>query len=424
MAAARALPSDISDVTCPFCGLACDDLVVAAGPDGVAVRANGCHLAVAGFESSAPREAAAPRIGGRTATLAEAAAEAARLLRQARQPLIAGMATDVAGARAAARLADRIGAVVDHMNSTATLRNLLVLQDGGWITTTLSEVRNRADLVLLAGNGPVRRFPRFWERCLANRETMFGAERKCEVIVLGQGLQEGTVLPGPAPEFLACDFDRLHEAFGALRALVAGRTLLAGEAAGRPLQVWRELAERMRQARYGVLVWAAADLEGAHGELTVQAACELIKDLNQHTRFAGLPLGGSDGDVTADSVLLWQTGFATRTAFGRGHPEHDPHHYAAARMLERGEADVLLWVSSFTTTRAPEPAAAPTVVLGRAGMQFDREPEVYIPVGTPGLDHPGHLFRTDRVVVLSLRQLRPATVPSVAEAIAAIEAAL
>ncbi|HSB52883.1 MAG TPA: hypothetical protein VLD58_00940, partial [Gemmatimonadales bacterium] len=128
--------------------------------------------------------------------------------------------------------------------------------------------------------------------------------------------------------------------------------------------------------------------------------------------------------LTVDNVLLWQTGFGGRTAFGKGHPEHDPHHYSAARMLERGEPDALLWISSFTAARAPGPAATPTVVLGRAGMTFQREPEVFIPVGTPGVDHPGHLFRTDRVVVLSLRQLRQSNVPSVAEAIAAIEAAL
>jgi formylmethanofuran dehydrogenase subunit B len=57
-------------------------------------------------------------------------------------------------------------------------------------------------------------------------------------------------------------------------------------------------------------------------------------------------------------------------------------------------------------------------------MTFEREPAVFIPVGTPGLDHAGHLFRTDRVVALPLRQLRESSLPSVAEAIAAIEVAL
>ena len=49
---------------------------------------------------------------GAPATLAEAAAAAARLLAAARRPLIGGLGTDVQGARAACRLADRTGAVV------------------------------------------------------------------------------------------------------------------------------------------------------------------------------------------------------------------------------------------------------------------------------------------------------------------------
>jgi len=57
-------------------------------------------------------------------------------------------------------------------------------------------------------------------------------------------------------------------------------------------------------------------------------------------------------------------------------------------------------------------------------MRFEREPEVFIPVGVPGLDHAGHFFRTDKVVALPLRKLRESALPSVAEAAAAIEAAL
>lgn len=56
-------------------------------------------------------------------------------------------------------------------------------------------------------------------------------------------------------------------------------------------------------------------------------------------------------------------------------------------------------------------------------MPLKKEPAVFIPVGTPGVDHAGHLFRTDRVVAIPLRQLRQSSLPSVADAIGAIEAA-
>ena len=180
----------------------------------------------------------------------------------------------------------------------------------------------------------------------------------------------------------------------------------------------------MLAARYGVLAWAAADFDVPHAELIVQVLCELVRDLNRTTRFSGLPLGGSDGDITADAVHLWQTGFGSRTGYGAGYPEYDPYHLSSDRLLARREADVLVWISAFDAARRPPSSAVPTVVLGRSGMIFEQEPAVFIPVGTPGVDHAGHLFRTDRVVALPLRRLRPSALPSVAEAAAAIEQGL
>jgi formylmethanofuran dehydrogenase subunit B len=422
MPASPPLSDQISNVACPFCGLVCDDLVIGRQGGRLTVLSNGCPISRPAFERSGG--AMEPRIAGRPATSPDAIAEAARLLRAARVPLISGLGTDVAGTRAAASLADRIGATLDHMNSAAAMRNLMVLQDGGWVTTTLSEVRNRADLLIIAGSDIAGRFPRFFERCIANQQTLFDEKRSCEIIILGKGLPEGVTLPGPAPTVIPCDPTRLHEAAGMLRLLGNGFTAGAASAAGVPLETWKSLADRMKSARYGVLAWAAADFGFPHAELTVQALAELIKDLNKECRWSGLPLGGSEGDITADMVLLWQTGFATRTSYGQGHPEHDPYHLSGERMLARGEVDALLWISSFNPERIPPDAKVPRIVLGHPAMTLAQEPEVFIPVGTPGVDHAGHMFRSDRVVALSLGRLRESTLPSTAEVLGAIESAL
>jgi formylmethanofuran dehydrogenase subunit B len=55
------------NVACPFCGLACDDLTVAATPERVNVREAGCRLSREGFERAPP--AKTPRIAGQKATL-------------------------------------------------------------------------------------------------------------------------------------------------------------------------------------------------------------------------------------------------------------------------------------------------------------------------------------------------------------------
>ena len=53
-------------------------------------------------------------IAGQPATLDAAIEGAAKLLASSRCALIAGLGTDIAGARAAITLADRIGGIVDH----------------------------------------------------------------------------------------------------------------------------------------------------------------------------------------------------------------------------------------------------------------------------------------------------------------------
>ena len=67
--------------------------------------------------------------------------------------LIAGLGTDIAGARAAITLADRIGGIVDHMHSDAVLRDLDVMRSSGVLITTPTEVHVRADTLLLIGPG-------------------------------------------------------------------------------------------------------------------------------------------------------------------------------------------------------------------------------------------------------------------------------
>lgn len=424
MAAPPSNPADITNVTCPFCALLCDDLTIAQNAGALRVTAGACPVAARGFGSVPAASAPVARIAGRAVPVAEAVAEAARLLGVARQPVIGGLSTDLAGARAAARVADRTGGVIDHMNSAVALRNLLVLQDAGWVTATLSEVRNHADLLVVVGTDLSRRHPRFLERCVANRETLYGTERHCDLLLLGGTLTPGMNLPGVTATVIPIGTSELTEGLAYLRALVNGRTPSRDSAAGVDRATWEQVAQRVLTARYAVFAWAAAEFDYPHAELTVQALCELIKDLNRTTRAAGLPLTGADGEVTVDAVLHWQTGYGARTSFGPGYPAHDSYHLGTDRLLAQKEADLLLWVAAFDPARVPPQTDAPRIVLGRSDLVLEREPEVFIAVGIPGVDHIGHLFRSDRVIALPLQVLRASQLPTAAGVLDAIADAL
>lgn len=412
-------PAAVATCTCPFCGLLCDDVAVRPSASGsIAVSARGCEVSRAGFARQSAPGPDTPQIKGSPATLEQAIGAAAAILQRAVQPLIGGLATDIAGMRAAVELADRCGAVLDHANSSFKFRNLLAFQDRGAITTTLAEVRNRTDVLVVIGTDVISRFPRFFERIAAPDGTLFGLkdnERRSIFV----GARPPPDAPGKT-EWIECARQDLPDVLGVLAALTAGVRLDATRAGSVPIARLRELSDTMRQARYGALVWAAADLDFAHGELGVQAIFRALGNLSRTTRFSGVPLGGSEGELTADAVLLWQVGFPFRTSFASGRPDYDPYLFDARRLLARHETDALLWISTLSDLPVPADSNAPLILLAGPNAVEAPRADVYFPVGTPGIDHGGHLVRTDKVLTMRLSATRPSQRASCAQILGAI----
>ena len=51
-----------------------------------------------------------------------------------------------------------------------------------------------------------------------------------------------------------------------------------------------QVAAELKRARFGVAIWSAAELD----RLTIEMLCGLVNDLNEGTRFSGLPLASAD----------------------------------------------------------------------------------------------------------------------------------
>jgi formylmethanofuran dehydrogenase subunit B len=342
-------------------------------------------------------------IGGKPAPLEVAIAEAARLLGASRLPVIAGLGTDIAGARAAVALADRIGGVVDHMHSDATLRDLAVLREAGAFLTTPNEARLRGDTLLLVGPGLTEAWPELDARLLsAPLAPEIGGTRKIFRLCPGkQAAATGTIGRNAA---------ELPMLLAVLRAHIAGRP------AGKTKAV-SELAAALCAARFGVAVWSARSLD----ELAIEMLFGLIKDLNAKTRFTGLPLGAGDNAAGVQQVCGWMTGFPVRTGFGRRYPEHDPWRFDARRLADSGEADCALWISAYSASAPNWRKAIPTI-----GLSIDAAPgsHVHIQVGRPGFDHDtvAHDPTTGTLVAQAASQ--ESALPSVADVMTRIAAAL
>ena len=292
-------------------------------------------------------------VNGTPVSPVEAVKAAAALLAGSRSAVVAGLGTDIAGARASVALARAIGASIDHMDAGAVFANLDVMRRTGWIVTTPLQVRTRADTVLLVGDGLTEAWPEMangsgWRphpRWPVGRARLF------------TGCPAVPARPWRTPRRSSEPGQRGHlPTLAALRALTAGRAISLDEAAAAPL---RTLAAALSEARFGVAIWSAAALD----TLAIEMLCGLIDDLNRKTRFAGLPLAPPNGAEGVTQATAWATGFPVRTGFAGSEPLHDPWRFDAQRLIASGEADAAIWISAFSATPPPWDNAVPTIAL-------------------------------------------------------------
>lgn len=400
-----------SHATCPACGLICDDVTVSwpnanAQPQISVKTGKPCAKTVAFFSS--PLKNTSPMIAGKPSSIAEAIAHAVQLLKQAQSPLMAGLSTDLIGFRAAYPFAQKINAEMMHMNVQSSLRNTKVLQSTGWQTTTLTEVKNRADLIVMIGTDVISHNPRFFERAVWVEEAMFIDPSARKIVYLGGddlNTSSGLSPAGVQPSVIPCATKDLPEVTAALRALLQGKLLKVESIAGVQLSALMQLVDQLKQAKYAVLVWVAKDLDYPHAELTIQNITESVVILNQQSRAMGLALGGSDGDTTVNYAHTWLDGLTLGAHAFEAH-------------------DVVLWVNSFSPNKTMPNLKVPVIVFGHPDSKFDTPPDVFIPIATPGLDCAGTVFRVDSSVVLPLKQVRESGLPTLTEVLKQLEAQL
>ena len=351
---------------------------------------------------------------GRPAALDAAVVEAGKLIASSTRILIAGLGTDVAGARAAIALAQRMGAVVDHMYSEGVLRNLDVMSSSGVMMTTPTECHVRADTLLLAG--PLR-----------------GTAREQLVrYIIGSGPAKGSqprriiwLCPGrdllPLADTIAAtpigrEHDDLPGLLSALRADVAGRP--TGKACV-SLKVLRQTSATLKQTRFGAAIWSGVGLD----PLVIEMLCGLVDDLNATTRFSSLPLDSGADAIGVLQVCGWMTGFPMRTSFGRGVSDHDPWLFDGRRLVASGEVDCVVWISAYSNDAPPWREAVPTIALTAQDTAFRTPAHVHFAVGCPGIDHSGVQHFAATGTLSAFEAARPSEAICVADAIERISAA-
>lgn len=421
----------ITDVTCTVCGCVCDDLRIGLSGNRIERVEPRCSLASAWFERlTTTQQSPIPsaQVEGRPVELKTGIARAAEILHQSQAPLIWGLSrSSTEGQRAAIALAERLGANIDTTASVCHASSIMAIQSVGESTSSLGEIRNRADLVIYWGANPAVSHPRHMERYSADPISHWlpqGRENRT-LVVVDNGPHETAER---ADLFIPVSKGQDFEAIWTLRQFIRGDAPPANAVTGASIAELQNLAERMRACRYGVIFFGLGLARTHLGYLNVEALLKLVAELNNHTRFTARRLRVPGNVSGADSVLCWQTGYPFGVNLARDYPRYNPGEFTAGELLEREEVDACLLVGSQDVAELSPKALKhlnriPVVALDPPHQIRSIKPFVQLTTGVYGVHYPGTIYRMDETP-LPLQSFLTTDYPSDAEVLEQILAVL
>ena len=205
-----------------------------------------------------------------------------------------------------------------------------------------------------------------------------------------------------ADKFIKIDHNKDFELLLTLRALVRGEKIVVEEVAGVPIKEIEQLAEEMKNAKFGVIFFGLGLTQSDGRHMNIDAAVGLVSELNRKTKFVLTPMRGHYNVAGANTVATWQTGYPYGIDFSANYPRYNPGEYTAIDLLSRGEADAALIIASDPGATFPKEAAKhlaniQVITLDQKHTPTTMFSEVVIPVATAGIEAEGTAYRMDGV---------------------------
>ena len=399
----------INDVTCSFCGSLCDDIEIVLKDNKIIETRNACALGNNKIMAQVGEERLkTPKIRRngvlKPCTIDEAITEAAKILENAKRPLLYGWAsTSNETISEGIKLAEEIGALIDNCATVCHGPSLMAQQDVGFSGCTLGEIRNRADLIIYWGSNPMVAHPRHLARYTTFPRGYFraqGSKERTLVVVDPRFTDTAKV----ADYYYQVKPDTDFELIAALRSVLNGHKLQVKEVGGIPREKIVELANLMKSCSFGVLFFGLGLTMSKGRHRNVEVAISLVHDLNAFTKFMVLPMRGHGNVAGACVVSTWTTGYSFATDFSLGYPRYNPGEYSSNNVLYKEEVDAMLSIATdpagnFPIQSLKYMSKIPIICIDPHETPTSEISQVIIPSTVIGVDAEGGAYRMDNIPI-------------------------
>lgn len=404
----------LTDIICPFCGTLCDDIEADVEDNRIKNVRHACKIGTAKFLSVLEGDRPVKPLIRKNGEFVESSIETAvkktaEILTKSKKPLLYGWSSTSCDAHSfGIAIAEKVGGVIDSTSSVCHGPSVLAVHDVGLPSLTLSEVKNRADLVIYWGCNPMHAHPRHLSRYTIYPRGYFRerGHQDRELVVVDVRKTDTSKI---ANKFIQVEYGKDYELLGALRAVVNGNEIDIEEVGGVKKEDIYELAEKMKNCQFGVIFFGMGLTMTSGKHRNVDNAISLTKDLNRHTKFSIMPMRGHYNVTGFSEVLTWQTGYPYAVDFSTGYPRYNPGETTANDILQRGEADAALIVASDPVAHFPRKsvehlAKMPLVYIGPHFTLTTEFADVFIPGTFVGIETEGIAYRMD-TIPLNMRKV-------------------
>ncbi len=414
------MPKRIENVGCPYCGVCCDDLVVTVSDDGrnVLEVENACAIGNEIFHhASGDNRIKLPRLrqpdgAYKDISYDEAVDYAAKVLVKAKKPLIYGFgSTNCEGMAAAAKVAEKAGAVLDNCASICHGSSFLAIFDNGYPSCTLGETKNRADVIVYWGSNPAHAHPRHMSRySIFPRGFFTGKGHKGRKIIVIDPRYTDTARVADIYVQVKQGYD--YDLFNAFRTVLHGEDI-PDEVAGVKKEQILEVADILKKARFGTIFYGMGLCHSDGRNHNVDIAISMTRDLNDFTKWTIMAMRGHYNIAGPGVVWAWTTGYPYCIDMSKkDHAYMNPGETSSVDLAMRDEVDAFFNIGTDAGAHFPIEAVKhlkkhPWITIDPNICMASEISDLHIPVGIVGVEVPGIVYRMDNVPIQYRQVLNP-----------------